>query len=343
VHPRGVALISGARPAPAVLSFPARDPRWVLGIVLAVAVCAVVAFFPGDQAGRNFDHLGPQAGLLRGGLIGVAHNNGDRKPYLMSSTDGATFQAIAGPLTPGDRDPSLTYWDGKYWMAATPLASGSTFDVWYASDPTDAHDWTHTVVDVGAIGTVSYTWAPEWFTDPTAGASYHQVHILFAATVVKDLNGPFRLYETHPLNRAMSAFSTPVEVTGTSLPADQIDPFMVYAPDIGTAGKPYKLWYKQNDSGVIEYMESANLTRGYSVVKSGNWAGWQHGRSIEAICLVRLDDGSWRAYFNENAGLTTVGNFYSDSLDDWATWSDRAKVDTENLMSHGTYIRVASL
>jgi hypothetical protein len=338
-----VALISTARPVAAALPFPARSPRWAFGISLWLAVGAAVAFFPSDQAGRNLEHLGPQAALLRGGLIGVAHNNGDRKPYLMSSTDGAKFHAIAGPLTSGDRDPSLTVWDGKYWMAATQLASGSTFDVWYASDPTNAGNWTHTVVDVGAIGTVHYTWAPEWFIDPTQAAGYEQVYILFAATVTYSIDGPFRLYEIHPMNRAMSGWSKPVEVTGTSLPADQIDPFVVYAPEIGTPGKPYKLWYKQNDRGVIEYMESADLTSGYSVVESGNWAGWSVGRSIEAICLVRLDDGSWRAYFNENAGLTTVGNFYSDSLDDWATWSDRANVDTETLMSHGTYIRVASL
>jgi hypothetical protein len=308
-----------------------------------VAVWAVVAFFPSDQAGRNLDHLGPQAGLLRGGLIGVAHNNSDLKPYLMRSTDGAEFHAISGPLTAGDRDPSLTYLDGKYWMAATRPSSPSSFDVWYASDPTDAGNWTDTVVDVSAIGTVHYTWAPEWFLDPARGPGYEQVHIFFAATTGNSPAGPFRLYEIHPVDRGMTAWSTPLKVTGASLPADQIDPFMVYAPEIGTAGKPYKLWYKQNDGGVIEYMESANLTSGYSVVESGNWAGWKGFRSIEAVCLIRLDDGSWRAYFNENAGYTTVGNFYSDSLDNWATWSVRSNVDTQSLMSHGTYIRVASL
>jgi hypothetical protein len=337
-----VALTAQARTTRAAVSYPALGRRWALGIGLAVGICAVIALFPADQMSRDVGHLVSQADLISGGLIGVAHNNGDRKPYLMSSGDGAHFHAISGPLTAGDRDPSMTFWDGKYWMAATQIASGGTFDVWYASDPTDAHNWTHTVVDVGAVGTVYYTWAPEWFIDRTNGQGYGQVHILFAATVKNDLDGPFRLYEVHPMNGAMSAWSTPVEVTGTSLPADQIDPFMVYAPEVGTPGKPYKLWYKENDRGFIEYMESASLTSGYEVVRSGNWANWSHGRSIEAICLVRLDDGSWRAYFNENAGLTTIGNYYSDSLDDWATWSPRANVDTDKLMSHGTYIRVAS-
>ena len=314
-----------------------------MGIGLSVGVCAVVALFPADQMSRDVGHLVPQAELISGGLIGVAHNNGDLKPYLMSSTDGAHFHAISGPLTSGDRDPSLTFWDGKYWMAATQIGSGDTFDVWSATDPTDADNWAHTVVDVGDIGTVYYTWAPEWFIDPTHGRGYEQVHIFFAATTRNDPAGPFRLYEIHPANRGMTAWSTPVEVAGTSLPVDQIDPFMVYAPEIGTAGKPYKLWYKENNGAFIEYMESASLTTGYSVVESGNWAGWKGFRSIEAVCLIRLDDGSWRAYFNENAGYTTVGNFYSDSLDDWATWSVRANVDTKSLMSHGTYIRVASL
>ena len=308
-----------------------------------MAVCAVVAFFPSDQAGQNLGHLGPQAGLLPGGLIGVAHDNGDLKPYLMSSTDGAEFHAISGPLTAGDRDPSLTYWDGRYWMAATQIGSGATFDVWYATDPTRADNWFHKIVDVSAIGSVHHTWAPEWFIDSSHGPGHEQVHIFFAATMSNSPAGPFRLYEIHPVDRGMAAWSTPIEVTGTSLPGDQIDPFMVYAPEIGTPGEPYKLWYKQNDAGVIEYMESASLTAGYTVVESGNWAGWKGLRSIEAVCLIRLDDGSWRAYFNENAGYTTVGNFYSDSLDGWATWSIRANVGTKSLMSHGTYIRVASL
>ena len=314
-----------------------------LWTVLFVGVCAVAAFMPADQIRLDLRHFGPQPGLLQGGLIGVAHNNGDRKPYLMTSNDGTTFDAIAGPLTSGDRDPSLTFWDGKYWMAATQITSGATFDVWYATDPTYAASWTHIVVDVSEIGTVYYTWAPEWFFDPPEREGYGQLHILFAATVANDLSGPFRLYEIHPINRAMSAWSRPAKLTGISLPADQIDPFMVYAPEIGTPGKPYKLWYKDNDGGSIEYMESASLTNGYTVVESGNWAGWKNGPSIEAVCLVRLDDGSWRAYFNENDGLTTVGNFYTDSLDGWTTWSPRADIDTETLMSHGTYIRVASL
>jgi hypothetical protein len=273
----------------------------------------------------------------------VAHNNADRKPYLMMSTDGARFETIAGPLSPGDRDPSLTFWEGKYWMAATRPNSSASFDVWSAADPIGAANWTDSVVDVSAIGTVYHTWAPEWFFDPAGADGSPQLHIFFAATTRNRLGGPFRLYEIHPVDRAIGEWSKPVEVTGTELPVDQIDPFMVYAPEIGTAGKPYKLWYKENNGGGIEYMESASLTSGYSVVEHGNWAGWNVGRSIEAICLVRLDDGSWRAYFNENAGMTTVGNFYSDSLDNWATWGPRASVDTQTLMSHGTYIRVASL
>jgi hypothetical protein len=334
-----VAFVTALRPATAgpPILIPGRQSP-LLASFLALA-CAAVALSAGDQMGRNL-RVGPQPELLQGGVIGVAHNNGDRKPYLMASTDGARFSIVAGPLTSGDRDPSLMIWDDRYWMAATPITAGHSFDVWRAKDPTQPDNWVHTVVDVSAIGTVFYTWAPEWFIDPSEEA-HQRVHVLFAATTTNDIRGPFRIYETHPTDRVMTEWSAPVEVTGASLPGDQIDPFVVYAPEIGPPGKPYKLWYKENDGGDIEYMESASLTSGYTVVESGNWARWKVGRSIEAICLVRLDDGSWRAYFNENAGLTTVGNFYSDSLDGWATWSPRESIDTESLMSHGTYIRVA--
>jgi hypothetical protein len=258
---------------------------------------------------------------------------------MMRSTDGINFRVIAGPLTAGDRDPSLLLWNGNYWMAATQIASGHSFDVWHASDPSG--NWTHLVVDVSGIGDVHYAWAPEWFLDPSQATGLGQVHILFAATT-RGIDGPFRVYETHPVNQNMTSWSSPVEVTGDGLPSDQIDPFMVYAPNVGTPGKPYKLWYKENDGAFIEYMESASLISGYATVERGDWARWKDGGSIEAICLVQLDGGGWRAYFNENVGLTTTGNFYSDSLDNWTSWSARASIGTEHLMSHGTYIRVAS-
>jgi hypothetical protein len=285
--------------------------------------------------------------LAHGQFLMASHQGSDTAIYLLTSDDGISWgelneTAIIDYGTGSTRDPSIMHWDGQWWIAHTGKDGDDSDDAWSLWSSDDLVTWTKVgQPSTSSISGVFRTWAPEWFVDP-ADQSVH----VFVACSITDATA-FKIYEMHPTNRGMTTWSDPVEVTGTGFVATVIDPFMVYAPDIGTAGKPYKLFWKSDVSGDtnrwIGYSESDSLTSGFAAVETGDWAGWKDTDSIEAPCVVKIDDGRWRAYFNENDGFGSVGVYYSESTDDWATWSARAEITTPSLMAHGTILRIRGM
>lgn len=261
---------------------------------------------------------------------------------VMYSEDGLTFRdgALIDTNT-GRRDPSLIHWDGMWWVL---LTGGGTILRLYSS--TDLETWTgptSITVDLGA----DHTWAPEWIRNMDGTPYLHPDTGLPCATVnvTTDSEATFTVREIHPTNRAMSTWSTPVTVTGTGLPTKMIDAFLL------VDGEDYWLWYKNEGTNKrIEIVHSTtDLTSGYTVFESGDWAGWYAARdgganSIEGPALVRLDDGRWRIYFNENNGFSSIRAVYSETTDDWrtgsSTWTTQLEITTDALMSHGTVVHV---
>ena len=251
-------------------------------------------------------------------------DRGQEKLYLWQSDDGIDWMLLnGGPSYSAPeyviRDPSIfKHTDGKYYICYTnnnispQNFTGTRFGV--ASSP-DLAAWTHICwVDFGGA---SYVWAPEWFIDDDGS-----VHVFVAVD--------FSIREIHPTNSSFTAWSSPVTITGTDFPVYMIDPYMV------KLGGTYYLWYKNEVSGqkYIEYASSSSLTNGYTVIKSGDWAGW--GQK-EGECLVRLDDQIWRIYFNDIIGAT----YYSDSYDNWQTWTAKVLLTDDQpdlVIGHGTVI-----
>jgi hypothetical protein len=130
----------------------------------------------------------------------------------------------------------------------------------------------------------------------------------------------------------MSSWSSLARITGTSLPANMIDPFMARKD-----GK-YHLWYKNQTTNYIEYLSSANLTTGYTQTKSGDWAGW--GTPIEGGSLIHVRDGLWRLYWDEYNGIGVEGDgvFYSESDDTWDSWSPGTAIVSPLIYQHGTVL-----
>ena len=59
---------------------------------------------------------------------------------------------------------------------------------------------------------------------------------------------------------------------------------MVFAPEVGTASKPYKLWWKEDNSGganafTIGYSEGPSATGPFTLIEQGDWAGWFAGKA----------------------------------------------------------------
>jgi len=243
-------------------------------------------------------------------------DRGQEKLYLWQSDDGISWNLLnGGPSYSAPeyviRDPSIfKHTDGKYYICYTnnntspQNFTGTRFGV--ASSP-DLVAWTH--VSWVDFGSVSYVWAPEWFID-TDGS----VHIFVAVDYI--------IKEVHPTNSTFTTWSGPVIVLNGG-----IDPYII------KLGGTYYLWYRDNAKYIV-YASSSSLTGGYTTIKTGDWAGW--GKR-EGDCLVLLDNGVWRMYFNPELGAV----YYSDSFDNWQTWTAPLLItdDSDTLTpGHGTVI-----
>lgn len=232
--------------------------------------------------------------------------------YMLGSTDGLTFTELGADYNYTDnteivRDGWL-YDDGQsYWMVygntdATVITSTTGL-----LRSQNLKDWalvTH--IDWSAAMTgVNMVYAAKWFVTDDGVP-----HVVAPVTDTGLLHTNFRLFETHPLNAAMTSWSAPVQIGGTGLRGDMIDPFIV------KKGSTYYLWYKYRTTQQIEIISSADPFTGYTLYQTGDWAGW--GSGVEAM-TVRQFGSTWRVYMDRFQAGT--GMAYSESTDDWATWS----------------------
>lgn len=281
---------------------------------------------------------------LHGLFIATYHRASDELPILMTSLDGVTWDDV-GPLLGATtvRDPSIIHWDGAYWMIATKGAVTS-FKLYRTPDL--SVPWTE-IATVTADGSGTNVWAPEWIRNMDGTPYLHPSTGLPCATVNVSTNSQttFTVRELHPTNRAMTSWSAATTITGTGLPTKMIDAFLM------VDGTDYWLWFKNEGANKrIELATSSTaLTSGYTVLESGDWAGWYAARdgganSIEGPCVIRLEDGRWRIYFNENNGFTSIRAVYSETTDDWrtgtSTWTTQAVIATDALMSHGSVVYI---
>jgi hypothetical protein len=251
------------------------------------------------------------------------HNPTDKSLWLMGSPNGKDFCFVSdSELFPADtdqRDPVMIYTSSKWWICYT--FAPAYFVVINSSDLTT---WNFVAnVDMSSITGVTSVWAPQWFIDSDGSA-----HVFVAIDTGGDTT-TFQIYHVQPTNAAMTTWSapSPITITGKS---NVIDPFMVYKS--GT----YYLWYKQENDDYLEYATSSTLTGTFTPIKEGDWAGWGHPN--ENPCLYQLDNGNWRIIFQEHSGFDPVNEWYSDSSDDWATWSAKTALGYCNYIPGGPSI-----
>jgi Glycosyl hydrolases family 43 len=250
-------------------------------------------------------------GILHIGLSAQA------APYQFSLTNpDALYSAPA-------RDPSIVKSGGKWWVCHT-LSTGATESTFLVTSSSDLIHWASpaAISITGAAGMLR-GWAPEWFVDADAS-----VHVLISLTADTGATpGGFQIYEMHPTTADLAgAYSAPVAITITGQ-SNQIDPYVVLR------GGTYYLWYKNETTKYVEYASASTLTGTYTLVKSGDWAGWGH---VEAPCVFAIP-GGWRIFVCDYT--TTKQINYSDSVDTWATWSARTQIGTPVLATHGTVIQ----
>lgn len=281
---------------------------------------------------------------FHGIFIATYHKNSDNYPYLLASLDGLEWEEIGAIRPDSVRDPSLIHWDGAYWMVGT-YGAVTSFGLFKKTDLFDGTDWT-LVANVPVDGSATNIWAPEWVRNMDGTPYLHPSTGYPVVTVSRSAagsGGPFTIRELHATNRAMTAWSASVDFVVNGAPSTLIDGYLL------VDGDTRYLWFKDESAKHIEIAVStaAILNEGFNMFEQGDWAGWNANKaaganSIEGPCVVRLEDGRWRIYFNENNGYNSIRAVYSETTDDWrtgtSTWTTNASITTTELMSHGTVV-----
>jgi len=88
-------------------------------------------------------------------------------------------------------------------------------------------------------------------------------------------------------------------------------------------GATYYLWFKNDSTKFIEYATAASLYGPYTIVQSGDWAGWG-ATNKEGPALAQMPDGRWRMYMDE---YNALGMYYSDCVSDsWDVWTTPTRI-----------------
>ena len=85
-------------------------------------------------------------------------------------------------------------------------------------------------------------------------------------------------------------------------------------------GSTYHVFAKNETTKYIEHATATSLTGPWTIVGSGNWAGW--GSGLEGPALVQLPDGRWRLYFDNYA----AGHYYYADSSDLSTFTAKTEL-----------------
>lgn len=275
-----------------------------------------------------------------------ACNNANRagavhSPLIMlESNDGLTFSyrpsyGISGlPAGESSITPSIIYLSGTAYMLTNVSGAIATVQthIDVSQSPTSALQFSY-------LGQISFSsvisgagaavYSAQWFVD-----SDGSVHVFAAASNTGTSSTGFQVYETHPTVAGVyTTWSTPVAIAGTGLPANLIDPMVT------KIGSTYYMFAVDEDaSSNIDLLSSSSLTTGWSVIESGNWAGW--GTGLEAP-FVFVNGSNFEILLDAKGS----GMFYSMSPTSGGltgTWSTKQLVKAPFTPQHGTLIPMPS-
>ncbi|SFX47620.1 hypothetical protein SAMN04244548_01178 [Paracoccus pantotrophus] len=259
----------------------------------------------------------------------------DTTIHISASLDGIHFSVINTAVLPGgqgfdlsQRDPSITYFAGWWWIFGTggsagnhdfacfrsrDLSNWSKFQIAMAGGPY----FSDTTPMPGGVSPASAIWAPEPFIEN--GVMHVMVSIRYGADFTNIYGATqqhFRPYVTTLTDPVALTFSTPVPMIFG--PGDHTDGDSRIDPSVVKHAGVYYCAIKDSYYRRIQLYHAADLTGPYTFdqVLSGGTL------EIEAPCLVRIRDRSainsearrdkWRVYVDNNR--TGVGDLDPNSL-----------------------------
>ena len=245
------------------------------------------------------------------------------------------------------RDPDIAKFGSTWWVIHTCGNAGN--GQFCITSSTDLDTWTNVQL-VSLASTTVPTYAPNWVHNPDGTPYLDNGGCPHAMVVYQPSGSTYELAETHPSNCA--DFTQPwtaaqvLTVTGES--NQELDPYVVCESMGGGictgTGDTFYLWYVSlvlSTTQYIQYASSSTVAGTYTLISpGGNWAGWPTPNQ-EGPAIIKLSD-RWRIYF-DNVGhppgdLGDGQLWYSDSFDNWATWSTAQPISTQIQAKHGSVI-----
>ncbi|SOD83059.1 Glycosyl hydrolases family 43 [Streptomyces sp. 1222.2] len=265
----------------------------------------------------------PSAGQATRYTMTAFTNSSESNMYVYDSPDATGFTLRKGPAySPPSgliRDPSIIkHTDGFYYLTYTTNWTGNTIGFARSADRVN---WTFLYNYTIPISGLTRTWAPEWFVD-----SDGSVNIIVSLTAASTATH-FTAYKITATDSALTTWSAPTQLAGIG--PNNIDTFVV------KVGSTYHAFTKNETTKYIEYATASSLTGPYTIRKTGDWAGF--GSWVEGPALVQLDNGGWRIYYD---GYRAGKYWYSDSYDNFATWSTPTEVPgLTGFIRHATVLK----
>jgi len=226
-------------------------------------------------------------------------SDSDQKLYIYTSSNGINFTqyytGFSGP-TGVLRDPSLLYYNSKYYIAFTTQSWTTSSTSFSIASSSDLKNWaTIATVDCGIAG-AQYTWAPDWYVE----------NGVIRLIVSIGTSGAMKEYLFTAQNSTLTSWSGPVNM---NLGTNYIDAVVV------KSGSTYHCYSKNETTKNIEHFTASSITGSWTL-KNTYWNGY------EGVYVLQLPDGSWRMYvdcYSRGDGI------YTATSSDLSTWSDLTK------------------
>jgi hypothetical protein len=278
--------------------------------------------------------------------------SGRGPPTALGTNDGHTF---SGPLTFNCYNASngtytvellLNSQDGVLYAIANPKnTSGSgaqqlfldLYSVAFTNGMACTHIAQVSFTDAIGSGASAAVWPGSIFQDPYDNSIY----LVNGASSNQASDTGFAPYYKKATSISAGTFGTTTAITGTSLPANLIDPFVYYEASSGN----YYIWIKDETTKYVDVLECTGSATGFlgcngnwTVAKSGNWAGW--GEPQEAP-QVFVNGSNYEVLLDaQGGGISYATAPTSGGM--LGTWSANAAVTAPFTPQHGGIIPAPS-
>ena len=293
--------------------------------------------------------MGHSSGYVYFGFTGFGQPGGPNIFTTALSSDGITWENSGGSWSDyvtkpasGTREPyqinapDMMYLSGTIYVHVA-TANDENLDLvpWIVAtaDPTTGQLTTIASVDwSSAIPGLTSCYAGGWArnSDGTVYQGDGFIH-LHVPCSVGNLSS-FKIYETHADPSDLTSWSAPVDIQVAQ--SDTIDP-QAYLIS-GT----YFLWCKQDSSDFVTLASSSSITGPFTMLKTGDWAGWGSGN--EGPFMYRPPNGiGWYLMFEHHVS-THLMYYATCSTDDPSacTWSGKTLWTEDLVYRHGAVMKL---